>query len=512
MSNLAVRPDPWPGLCARLGINTPVAAQLAARSGQQHLGAVGIFQGRPDGHRTDNLTRLAGAILAAGGTLADTQAVCLYWNTKNVPPLDEQKVLDTCQSIEQADRRQHPDRAAARDAQTDPAQLLPLFELIAASAARFAGSHPPVRRWVLADFLPLGIAGGLVSPGGVGKSQFLMQMAYAVATGTPLAGHWPVGEPGAVLMLCAEDDEAELHRRFNRIHQQLGQANSATMNAACRSRLFIRSTTGTDTLMTVKTQNREVVRTSWPGRLLKTLEGLPDLKLVILDPASRFRGGEENSNEDGTRFVEALEYVAQTTGATILVAHHANKASMGQGEAAHQANARGASSLTDGLRWQLSLTTVGEKHKQLDRLEALGAAKYLEVSLVKSNYTAPQDRVYLRRETDGYLQAVVASPPAASSDQHLARLLQLIASTNSPLSAKAVEDHHCGSGKALALPQKAARALIGQARVQGLISGERRHPLSLTAKGRAALTSNNMGTRQAAGGQTAAKPRAARKP
>lgn len=510
MSNTTPRIDPWHALCARLGI-APSTSSAPAATPASHAtrtqNAVDMLRGRPDGERTDHLTRLAGMLFAAGAQLVDVEEVCLIWNSRNPEPLDEAKVLDTCRSIELTDRRQHPERAALRDAHADPALLPPLFDLADAAAGRFVGCTPPPRRWVLKDFLPLGIAGGLVSPGGVGKSQFLMQMAYAVATGMPLAGHWNVGEPGAVLMLCAEDDEAELHRRFGRIHRQLGQAGSSDVDAAWRSRLFIRSTVGTDTLMTVKGQNREVIRTAWPERLLRVLKSRTDFKLIILDPASRFRGGEENSNEDGTRFVEALEYLSLATGATVLVAHHSNKASMNNAEAASQAHARGASSLTDGLRWQLSLTTVGEKHRQRERLQARAAGHYVEVSLVKSNYTAPQEPVYLRREDDGYLDYAGPGSASAAGNPQLVQLLQLIGAPGASLTAKRIEVDHCGPGKAIAMPEKAVRALIARARQDGLIDGRPRQALFLTAKGQQTLS----GTRQAAGGQNAAKPRAAKK-
>src|SRR5690606_14169428 len=91
-------------------------------------------------------------------------------------------------------------------------------------------------------------------------------------------------------------------------------------------------------------------------QLLCVTKAIPDLKLIIFDPVSRYRGGQENSNEDATRFIEAAERIAKATGATVLLLHHANKGSM-SAEERNQNAARGASALTDGARWQMNLRT-----------------------------------------------------------------------------------------------------------------------------------------------------------
>jgi RecA-family ATPase len=58
-----------------------------------------------------------------------------------------------------------------------------------------------------------------------------------------------------------------------------------------------------------------------------------------------------------TRFVEAVERVAQATGATVLIIHHANKGSINAVEQ-NQSASRGSSALTDGVRLQMNLATM----------------------------------------------------------------------------------------------------------------------------------------------------------
>jgi RecA-family ATPase len=183
----------------------------------------------------------------------------------------------------------------------------------------------------------------------------LLQLAVGVSSGIPVAGHWQVGETGSVLVFCAEDDEDEIHRRLSRIRNYLFWSGNVGQLAGIEKRLFVFSTIGTDTLLTKRQATGEVVATDVTSRIMAMARHLNDLRLIVIDPASRFRGGDENKNEDATRFVEALEALAKQTGASVLIAHHASKASLSPDSDPSQGASRGASALTDGLRWQMNL-------------------------------------------------------------------------------------------------------------------------------------------------------------
>ena len=98
-----------------------------------------------DTERTQHLTRLGGYCLGKGMDQAGTTAICLAWNTHNEPPLDEPKVIATVASLAGTHRRNHP-------VIHDPDA--PLFDIKAASVARFIGKDVPRRDWVLEDCLP----------------------------------------------------------------------------------------------------------------------------------------------------------------------------------------------------------------------------------------------------------------------------------------------------------------------------------------------------------------------
>lgn len=377
-------------------------------------------QSYQDGERTVRLTQLAGRYFAKGLQLGEVIALLLAWNSRNTPPLSDEKVISTCKSIEKTHLRNHPD-AKIHNAERP---VTPLFDLAEARIARFLDRSPPARRWLLKNCLPLGKVGALIAPGGTGKSQFLLQLGVSVATGEDFLG-WEVSEPGGVLCLFAEDDDAEIHRRLHRIvFETGGHRESAPENyKRLAENLHIKSMVGEDNLMTIfDSGSREVRPTAYPKRLIEAAKAIPNLKLIVIDPGSRFRGGEENSSQDTTRFIEMLEAISQATGANVLVAHHANKMSI-DGREPSQSAQRGSSAFTDGVRWQMNLAAPTP-----NQLSSVGASEsdkryYLLATVVKNNYGPPGENVLLKRVEDGYLIRVEPSSTWANRDNDTLELI-----------------------------------------------------------------------------------------
>jgi len=86
---------------------------------------------------------------------------------------------------------------------------------------RFTGrSAPPLRPWLVADFIPEGLPALLYGSGGSAKSYLAMLAGLAVAAGAPWLGKPTVQRP--VLYADFELDEAEQHRRARRLAIGLG--------------------------------------------------------------------------------------------------------------------------------------------------------------------------------------------------------------------------------------------------------------------------------------------------
>lgn len=359
-----------------------------------------------DGERTDHLTRLAGKLIKQGHPLDVVTAVARDWNTRNFAVLPEDKVNSTCKSIWATDLKNHPDKASGME--MDVGELQPLFDIDTARASRFAGKQLPQRKWLLHKFLPQGKVGSLVATGGTGKSNLLLQLAASVAGGTAFLGRFEVPEPGAVLILAAEDDEEEIHRRLENIVSRLSAAHpeDTKLSERIRNNIYVRSMVAENNLITcTNPKSREVEQTSYVQRLILTAQSIPNLRLTILDPASRFRGGDENAAQDATRFIEALERVREETGAAVLVAHHTNKWSSNNGEQTQHA-ARGSAAFSDGVRWQLNMQTLSQKEATNLKILSNLRRNYVVAEIVKNNYGPPAEPILLRREDGGFLVAV----------------------------------------------------------------------------------------------------------
>ena len=293
-------------------------------------------------------------------------------------------------------------------AQSD--ELTPLCDLARIGVGEFLDCTPVPRTWILDNLLPLGIVGLLAAGGGTGKSFLLLQLAICIVTGRPFLG-LSVNDPGAVLLLCAEDEREELHRRLWRIvgHMRDGEAFTTSDEEYMRERLFIASRVGEDNLLTTIIDG-QAIRTDKVERIVLTAEQIPALKLVALDPVSRFRGGDENNNDHATRFVEAVESLRSRTGATVMMLHHMSKVGLREGsERLVAENLRGASALLDGVRWAAAMATLRREDAKNYGIDPDDANRYVRLDTVKNNYGPPWDGRWLRRENGGLLVPVKMS-------------------------------------------------------------------------------------------------------
>ena len=416
-------------------------------------------------------------MLSRGYRFDEVLSQCHAWNANNNPPLDDDKIDSTCESIASSDQRNHPERYSALQTAT------PLFDLAEGRIDAYLSTPPAPRRWLINGLVVLGKVGAVVAPGGSSKSQWMLQLGVSVATGIPLAGYWSVGERGGVLALFAEDDKEEIGRRLHRINGQLTLEGYANDLSKLKESLYVFSTIGTDTLLTQKRPAGEAARTTVVDRIVELANQVPDLRLILIDPISRFRGGEENSNEDATRFVEALEVLAQKTGATVIVAHHANKSSTFNGDVSQGAS-RGASALTDGLRLQINLNRPSDSQLSKYGLPKDEGSRYVVTTVTKSNYSAIPAPALLERCEGGYLSAVnAAAAQQKAQNDAISAVLVVLAGQIKPISARILEERFGGVHGKLQMSKQQIRAAVARATDVGLIEGGQRKPLKLTAKG-----------------------------
>lgn len=429
-----------------------------------------------DGERTTHLTKLAGAMISRHYPIEKVIELASTWNSRNNPPLDDEKIEETCDGIWSTHQNNHPGDA-------DCGNLGPLFDPETARVTTFLSTDAPRRRYLLSEFIPAGIVGAVVARGGSSKTQFLLQLGVSIACGTALCGHWGIGQSGKVLMLLAEDDEEEIHRRLQVIAAQLALIGNHGALKDVNDNLYIRSMIGENNLMTNTAGSGEVEGTNYGKQLIETIRLIGNVQLIVIDPVSRFRGGEENSNEDATRFIESLEFVRKATGATLLVAHHANKGSFSADEASQQA-ARGASAFTDGLRWQMNLSSPSKNEMKEFQIPLASKHEYVIASVTKSNYTPPLAPVVLRRGEGGYLAVHISATIRSNKEERdLATVIAFIEKLDKPSTSRNFEDTYGGENGPLQIGKNRVRELILVATKRGYLSGTSRKPITATVQG-----------------------------
>jgi RecA-family ATPase len=263
-----------------------------------------------------------------------------------------------------------------------------------ASITQWIDHEPPRRRDLLHNLLPLGRTGFIVGARAIGKSQFVLQLAVSIATATPLCGHWPVAESGGVLALFGEDDDAELRRRLWHIQRTLTpEFESGRFVDRLRRNLHVASVAGTDTQLSMQ-WGSGVRWTDYLQKLIATAQSIDDLKLIIVDPVNRFRGEKENGNQAMARFLEALEYIVDETGASVLAVHLS------------KGGARLSSLLAEEVRWQMNLSAMNQTQAKRLAISPEQCGHYLHVSIPKNSYAPPAADCWLQRDHGGLLRIV----------------------------------------------------------------------------------------------------------
>ncbi len=276
-------------------------------------------------------------------------------------------------------------------------------------ATRYAGDA--LKQQFLVDgSIPLGVVSVLAAMGDTGKGMITLDLALSVATGKPRAvsvSPEPMALGGAVrafgtaVVITAEDDEAEVHRRLERLDPERARLKQP-------ERLIVVPLPNAGGPIPLVTSGRNGPEaTARFHDLRDQLAGIADLRLVVLDPLSSFIHADVNADPAASSFVTGLlAGLATETGAAIIVAHHMRKPQgnrpISTVEQARDA-VRGTSALVDGVRLVYALWPTSEDYqrgvfKALDEKPARNAV--FQGAVVKANSTVDRTiRTYLRAPT-----------------------------------------------------------------------------------------------------------------
>ncbi len=146
------------------------------------------------------------------------------------------------------------------------------------------------------------------------KSWLGLEMAVSVATGTPCLGHYPVIQPGPVLIYLAEDTLTNVRERL------------LSLSASRRRDLVDLDVH----VITVPRMRLDLARDR--SRLLETARAVRP-KLLLLDPLVRLHQLEENSSTEISQLLSYLRQMQRDLQMAMVIVHHTRKGGSGRGQA-----------------------------------------------------------------------------------------------------------------------------------------------------------------------------------
>ncbi len=160
----------------------------------------------------------------------------------------------------------------------------------------------------------------LSGPPKAGKSYLLMELAIAVATGTQWCG-WEVTQ-SKVLYVNLELDDASCKNRLHDLSVRTGLKPK-------RGDLMVWNLRGSSSPLAAISP-----------KLVRRVKDM-DLGMIIIDPIYKVMMGDENSATEMGKFCNQFDFIARTTGASIVYCHHHSKGDQGQKRAQDRASGSG---------------------------------------------------------------------------------------------------------------------------------------------------------------------------
>lgn len=214
----------------------------------------------------------------------------------------------------------------------------------------------PERVYLVNNTIPAAAVTIIAAAGDAGKGLLMLDLALKVV-GKALAAYAfgnRVTRHGAAVILTAEDDKDEVHRRLENVDTQ-------GIRYSCKGNLIIvplPNAGGPMPLVVSGRQGPETTRSF--HELREQLLAIKDLVLVVIDPLASFVTADINADPAVGAFVMGcLSSLATDTGAAVLIPHHMTKGS-DRGKATARNSIRGSTAIVDGARAAYALWAAEE--------------------------------------------------------------------------------------------------------------------------------------------------------
>jgi hypothetical protein len=197
------------------------------------------------------------------------------------------------------------------------------------------------------------------------KTWAALEIAFGIASGTPVFGHFRVARPQQVVLFLAEDSERSVRNRLRALaaSRRLTQERAAEVMARIH---FV-------CLRTIDLHDDEHL-----ARLVVGCRCVADLGVVLLDPLRDLHHGDENDSTAMSDVMGRLRALRSILGCSVMFCHHASKQSSATSGRRPGQQMRGSSAIhgaIDGAIHLQDLETDGSSYwKTTVHVEVKGAS------------------------------------------------------------------------------------------------------------------------------------------
>ncbi len=293
----------------------------------------------------------------------------------------------------------------------------------------FVGSAPE-QKFLIGDTIPLGVPVVFAAAGDSGKGMMTLDLAMKVASGASMQNSFGglVAEHGDAIILTAEDDKDEMHRRISRLDPKRYREHYDH-----KLRILPLPNLGGVFPVMQKIDNSYEMGAEF-ARVYEQMLTMTRLKLIVIDPLASFVHADVNADPAaGAAFMGMLAQMATETGATVMVNHHMAKIKddkpIKTPEEARNA-IRGTSAIVDGVRaafavWPVAETVGQQRCKDLNIPYTRNGV--FDGAVVKSNGPANRDfRHFIRNPNTGLLEDRSQDIIAVKFSQTVRNRLELV--------------------------------------------------------------------------------------
>jgi hypothetical protein len=235
-------------------------------------------------------------------------------------------------------QRTHLRLVTDRPAETAPGAvfLRPISELLAMEEV-----EPD---WMVDQLFTVGSNGWVAAEAKVGKSWTVLDLVYALSTGTPFLGRFAVKQPRRVIYIQEEDPVQRVLRRL----KQLLRGDPSRKPPPDENLLWsVRAGFKLDNLEWMEKLRQEIIAFS--------------AEVIVLDVFNRLHGSDDSKQAEMTAILNLLTRLTNDYGCSFIIVHHNKKTQAGVETRANQMM-RGSTVLAGWSECSLYLRKAREKH------------------------------------------------------------------------------------------------------------------------------------------------------